>query len=352
MQDQTKNTQAGTLTGPNTALALMVRPSKPKRGASHVLLEDIADTLFRGPAKTGHGIDLLIRNAQAQSLPQASALARLPDIAVPHILEGPDGVTGLLVFDGVLVDALIEQQTLGRISSAPRVDRPVTAIDAALSTGFANSVVGKLAELVEARRDASALAGFACRATQTDRAALSLMMSAKAYDVLQMDVDLGPGLKTGQALLMFPAITVDAKPKPKKVNPDMVAVLQDSPLHLSAFLPAVPLQVRALLDLEEGTVIPLPDGILARTQLRDRRKTLLGKGRLGQLNGRRAIRLDGSPHMRAQRMDAQIEPAQIAADGALPSELEITAESIARTEAAPMGGPTVEDAVPELAASS
>ena len=104
--------------------------------------------------------------------------------------------------------------------------------------------------------------------------------------------------------------------------------------------------------MEEGTVIPLPDGILARAQLRDCRKTLLGKGRLGQLNGRRAIRLDGSPNMRAQRMDAKIEPAQIAADGALPSELEITAESIARTEAAPMGGPTVEDAVPELAASS
>lgn len=321
------------MTGPNTALALMVRPSKPKRGASHVLLEDIADTLFRGPAKTGHGIDLLVRDAQAECLSQASAIGRIPAIAVPHILEGPDGVTGLLVFDGVLVDALIEQQTLGRISSAPRVERPVTAIDAALSTRFAASVVTKLAGLCADRRDAKALAGFACGTPQIDRATLSLAMSAKAYDVLRMTVDLGPGLKTGQALLMFPAIVAEVKSKPRQVNPVMVAILQDSPLRLSASLPSVRLPVRTLLGLEPGAVIPLPDGILSRTQLRDSRKKLLGKGRLGQLNGHRAIRLEGLPAERGAISQVQISNTTTIDDTALP-EPGLDAQTAALPQAA------------------
>ncbi|SFR51778.1 FliM/FliN family flagellar motor C-terminal domain-containing protein [Litoreibacter janthinus] len=283
------------MTGPNTALALMVRPRKPTRGTSHILLEDIADTLFRGPAKTTQGIDLLVKAAEAQCFSQANAVACIPDVAVPHLLEGPDGATGLIVFDGILVDALIEQQTLGRISAAPRVDRPVTAIDAALSTAFASAVVAKLAQVCADRRDASALAGFSCGAPQTDRAALSLALSDRAYDVLQLSVDLGPGIKSGRALLMFPAVVTVAQPKPKRVNPAMVAILQDSPLKLEAFLPSIRLPVSTLLGLETDSVISLPNDILTRAQLRDSRNTTLGKGRLGQLNGRRALRLE-TPH--------------------------------------------------------
>ncbi|SDW32279.1 FliM/FliN family flagellar motor switch protein [Litoreibacter albidus] len=283
------------MTGPNTALAFMVRPCKPTRGARHILLEDIADGLFRGPAKLGHGIDLLVRDAQAQSFPQAKALSLIPDIAVPHVLDGPNGTRGLLVFDGTLIDALIEQQTLGRISAAPRVERPVTAIDAALSTGFAQAVVGKLAEVSVDRRDASALAGYNCGAPQTDRAALSLAMSERSYDVLTLTLDLGPGLKTGTAVLMFPAAIDPAKPVRQQVNPDMVAALQDSELHLRAYLPSVRLPVKTLLGFDDGTIIPLPDGILGRAQLCDRRGVTLGKGRLGQLGGHRAFRLNGAP---------------------------------------------------------
>lgn len=282
------------MTGPNTALALMVRPFKPERGVSHILLEDLADALFRGPAKTGHDIDLLVRDAQAQCLPQAKALAQIPDISVPILLEGPKESKGLIIFDGALVDGLIEQQTLGRISSAPRVDRPVTAIDAALSAGFATSVITQLSNLCSGRHDAAALAGFTCGEPQTDRAALSLLMSRKSYDVLRLTLDLGPGLKTGQAQLMFPAAP-RAKRAPVKINPKMVAVLQDSPLQLQVYLPPVRLSVKTMLGLTKDSTISLPDNILASARLEVANKMILGQGRLGQLNGNRAIRLANVP---------------------------------------------------------
>ncbi|MEP3345298.1 MAG: FliM/FliN family flagellar motor C-terminal domain-containing protein [Litoreibacter sp.] len=314
------------MTGPNTALALMVRPSKPKRGASHILLEEIADSLFRGPAKVDHGIDLLIRETHACRLSQGKALAQIPDIAVPHMLEGREGAKALIVFDGALVDALIEQQTLGRISAAPRVERPVTAIDAALSMGFAVSLTSKLAEVSVDRRDAKALTGYSCGSSQTDRAALSLSLSEPAYDVLKVTLDLGPGLKTAQAILLFPAAKEVEKPKPKKINPAMVAALKDCDLQVTAHLPSIRLPATTLLGLEEGSVIPLPQDILFRTHLCDRDGVLIGKGRLGQLNGCRAFRLDGPeqspmnevPLEQVAQLPPDVEVTQTSPDVALP----------------------------------
>lgn len=326
----------------------MVRPQKPKRGASHVLLEDIADTLFRGPAKTGHGIDLLVRDAQAECLPQVKALERIPEIAVPHMLERTDGAAGLIVFDGALVDALIEQQTLGRISAAPRVARPVTSIDAALSSGFATSVVGKLAALCVERRDASALSGFEYGKPQTDRAALSLAMAEKAYDVLRLTLDLGLGLKSGQALLMFPAIATAEQQTPRKINPAMVALLQDAPLRLDAVLPSVRLPVKTLLGLAPDSVITLPDDILGRAQLRVGRQPVLLKGRVGQLNGRRAIRLDAAPGDQPTPAVEHSKPPQIVAGT---DENGDAAAPAGGTDLATVGSEPATPAAPELAST-
>lgn len=282
---------------PTSALARMVRPRKPIRAASHGVMEDLADGMFRGPAKTGHGIDLVIRNAVAERVTQARALDGLPQAAVPHIMDHDDGQTSLLVFDGALVDALIEQQTLGRVSSAPRVDRPVTSIDAALSTGFAASVVAQLATLCETRGDATALAGYSCGRPQIDRATLSLALGAKSYDVLRITLDIGPGLKVGQAQLIVPAAN-DAVAKPiraAQINPRMVAILSDALVHLQVQLPPVSISVKTLVGLETGSAIRLPKDALGAARLKDQSGRVLVGGRLGQFNGCRAIRVVHAP---------------------------------------------------------
>lgn len=290
------------MTSQNTAYARMLRKQKPKRGAAHVLMEELADRLFRGPAKTDHDIDLVVLSAAAQQLSQNKVLEQLPQAAVPHIISklgADDPATGLLVFDGVLADALIEKQTLGRVSSASRVERAVTAIDAALSSAFATSIITKLAELTEDKSFATALQGYNCGRPQIDRAALSLALSGEAYDVMRVELDLGPGLKRGQAQLIVPAsvISETAKPKLPAKNPEMVETLQEATMALLVQLPTVKLSLKTLLSLKPDSVITLAPEALAKARVLDVRHCKLATAKLGQFQGKRAVRLEPDPSM-------------------------------------------------------
>ncbi|PTX56259.1 flagellar motor switch protein FliM [Litoreibacter ponti] len=308
------------MTSQNTALQRMVRPRKPARGASHALLEGMADGMFRGPAKTDHNIDLLVTKAAAQRLSQTRALDGLPEAAVPHLLNHDDGRVGLLVFDGALADALIEQQTLGRISAAPRVERAVTAIDAALSSGFARSVASKLDALCIERGTAPTVQGFQCGRTQIDRAALSLALEASHYDVLHVTLDLGPGLKTGEVQLFMPAAPGDVASDPERApNPEMEALVRSIGLGLEVELPKVPMSLKTLISLKPDAVIKLPPDALGEASLRDAKGFVVAKGRLGQFKGRRAIRLETQsslPFAQPAQLPGEPRGATGAGDGA------------------------------------
>jgi len=280
----------------NTAYARMIREQKPQHGAAHVVMEDFADGMFRGPAKADHNIDLVVLTAAAQRLSQEKVLAELPDAAVPHLISrlgADDPATGILVLDGVMADALIEQQTLGRVSAAPRVERPVTAIDAALSSGFATSVISKLASLTEDKPFAKDLAGYSCGRPQIDRAALSLALSSKQYDVLRVELDLGPGLKRGIVQLVVPASASPevSQPKVPKVNPDMIAVVQEAELRLSVSLPRIKMSLKTLISLAPDSVVPLETEMLSQVRIVDTVGRKFATAKLGQFKGHRAVRV-------------------------------------------------------------
>lgn len=288
------------MTSKNTAYSRMLREQKPQRGAAHVIMEDMADGLFRGPAKDSHDIDLVVVQAAAQRLTQSKLLEQLPDAAIPHLISragADDPATGILVFDGVLADALIEQQTLGRVSAASRVERAVTAIDAALSTAFATSIITKLASLCADNKMAKALQGYSCGRPQIDRAALSLLLPAKHYDVMCVDLDLGPGMKRGQAQLVVPAQVVadpSAVSKPR-VNPEMVEAMQDATMRLRVQLPPIRLPLKTLISLQPDSMIELPPEALTQARVIDTKGGRLATAKLGPLKGNRAVRMQLEP---------------------------------------------------------
>lgn len=285
------------MTPKNTAYARMLRKRKPQRGAAHVLMEDLADGLFRGPAKNDHGIDLAVLTAAAQQLSQEKLLAQLPLAAVPHMISrlgSDDPATGMLVFDGVLTDALIEQQTLGRVSAAPRVERAVTAIDAALSSAFASSIITKLGSLTEDKSYAKALQGYSCGRPQIDRAVLSLALPSTFYDVMCVELDLGPGLKRGQAQLIVPASAVSklSQTRQPSVNPDMVETMQEATMRLRVQLPSIKLSLKTLLSLKPDSIVELTSEALTQARVLDIKGRKVAIAKLGQFQGNRAVRME------------------------------------------------------------
>ncbi len=222
------------------------------------------------------------------------ALENLPEIAVRLMLSTADGDLGLCVINGELNDGLIEQQTLGRIAKAPRGDRAVTEIDAALCEGFVRTVLSIMETELAATPQASAVLGFVCDKPNFDLEDLTLMLVAEHMDVMRVTLDLGPGIKTGKIEFWFPAngvITSADGVVSNPVGPKLRNHVLDVEVNVNAMLDPVPISLGKMLDLKVGDIMEIPREALVSARIMDQRGVLVTRARLGQLNGRRAARI-------------------------------------------------------------
>ncbi|NJM82658.1 MAG: hypothetical protein HC844_09255 [Tabrizicola sp.] len=75
-------------------------------------------------------VDILKLTIQRRSL--AELLELPPDRALLALLDGPGGGLGLIVLAAPVLSALIEMQTMGRVSTQPPIQRKPTKTDAAM----------------------------------------------------------------------------------------------------------------------------------------------------------------------------------------------------------------------------
>ncbi|MFY0691862.1 MAG: FliM/FliN family flagellar motor switch protein [Paracoccaceae bacterium] len=283
------------MTDPSAALRKKLKPRTLARGPCCDVLEEESPGLFRKTAKSLLKLDLVVEDCRAKRLPPEAALAAMPEPCLPMLITASGDRMGLFVLDGDLVDGLIEQQLLGYVARAPRIDRPVTRIDGELSRGFVAALLKSLnADLAEDPR-AEAVCGFATPVMETDRATLELALSAPAYDVLDLTLDLGGGQKKAQAQLWFPdAGDLDATPGagyPAAWQQQMRESVLSAPIRVEARLPPVPISIADFAGLRVGVTLPLPGNILQQAMLVDVAGNEVATGRLGQLNGVRAFRI-------------------------------------------------------------
>ncbi len=265
------------------------------------------DRVVRKACKQQFDLDVKLSGLVGRQAHAPAALDEMPKIALPFLLRKAGGEAALFVLDGTLIDGLIEQQILGKVMPMERIDRPVTKIDAGLSEGFVVAAIAAICAEAHGQ-----LAGLSVAGPEQDRAALRLALGEGAYDILSAEMDMGPGVKTGRFEIWVPAAAVETKPKAKGArNADMVAMLQDCEVELTAYLHGCAPTGKELMSLDVGSVLSLPKAALTDVELTDCSGQVFGKGRLGQLDGARAVRLTSLSHAPASLPPAP-QPASIA----------------------------------------
>lgn len=251
-----------------------------------------ADQILRNICKSKFDLDVKLTSVKGRQVSAPAALDEMPAVALPFVLQGENESAGLFVLDGLLIDGLIEQQLLGRILPTARLDRPVTSIDAGLSEGFVRACLAGMGA-----NPPRQLINLTCQAAEQDRAALRLALGDGRYDILEADIELGAAVKTGRFEIWVPAMPeAVAKPGTGQVNPDMIALLQDCEIELEAWLERCETSAKQLLELEVGAILPLPKTALTKVDVLDAHGERFAHGRLGQLNGARAVRLTSLTH--------------------------------------------------------
>ncbi|QOL80996.1 flagellar motor switch protein FliM [Pseudooceanicola spongiae] len=219
----------------------------------------------------------------------------LTDDDLLMLLDGLGGTSGAVTLDLQATSALVEQSTMGRVSPLAAEPRATTATDAALVAPLLDDVLLRASLMLEGDPAADWLSGYGFGVRIENKRLLGLALSATEFHVFRIQVDLA-GLKQGQIMLALPdreAIEDEASLQEgaERDRSNISAAVMSAPAVIDAVLLRLSMPLSHVTRLKPGDLIPVPQEALSNTRLEIGRGQCLGKVRLGQVNGFRAVRL-------------------------------------------------------------
>jgi flagellar motor switch protein FliM len=236
--------------------------------------------------------------------PLEAAVAAMPDHGLLAGVEAEqDGQRGLLALSSGLVDALVEVQTTGRVEAGQPAARPVTRIDEALSRDFIDFVLSAFA------RETAALDGRAWPARMVygsrvgDRGQIALLFPERDYMIATADLEFAGVDRRARFVLVLPVDPAGVMPVGAAHGarmPDAAWVAARARMLDALRLPLETVLLRAVRPLAQvqalavGDLLAFSPADLLEVSLETVDGRPLAHGRLGQIGGRRAVRLQGS----------------------------------------------------------
>ncbi|MEX1660440.1 FliM/FliN family flagellar motor switch protein [Thioclava sp. 15-R06ZXC-3] len=249
------------------------------------------------------------------------SLADLPetleDLSLLALIEGPSEALGLIALPPATLQALIEMQTMGRLSKTPPGPRKPTRIDAAMAVDFIDSLLTSIETSLIEDDAISWAGGFRYASYLDDPRPLGLLLEDVTFRVWTVQFVLGEsGEREGAFLWAVPqkgrgahlkrdpsvACTGDEAGAHKTLAALLVPpweeqierTVMSTPAELTAVLHRMTLPLSAVLNFKPGMELPLPADSLEQITLEAQGRRKLSFARLGQSRGNRALRLTGA----------------------------------------------------------
>lgn len=281
-------------------------PPTPSRSAA-IAVGRAADRLYR------LGVQPIAVTPGALALAELPEL--LPDPALLAVLQGPGDLIGMMALCPETVTALIEVQTLGRITARPAERRRPTRSDAMICADFINALMADLASEMEGVDGFAGIAGYRYASYLDDPRPLALMLEDRSYRSLRFELRLGAAeTRVGSIFLALPlAFGIDQNPGVSKALPQRVAasdaapternaaetcdaaslsdVVRGAPIELTGVLCRRRMRLCELRGLTAGKLLSLPRVSLSEARIETARGQLVAIGKFGEADGCHAIRL-------------------------------------------------------------
>lgn len=220
----------------------------------------------------------------------------LQDDRLLVLLDGPDGQLGIATFDRSFLVALIQQQTMGRLTGTQPDDRPFTSTDASLTAPLIDAMVERAAVLADKPLDVKCLSGFRFGARAEDARSVKLAIDADQFRVFNLTVEFDIGPQQGALCLLLPEpaemFTPSADGGAANKGPNMAEAAELARADFSAVICTMKVALADLSAMKPGDVLPLKQDNLDRTDLVSISGQRVAAGRLGQIGGMRALRLN------------------------------------------------------------
>lgn len=282
-------------------------PSTPSRAAA---------TAFGRVAERLHALPVQPLDVHAGALTLAELVEVLPERPLLGVLQGPGDTLGAVALCPETVAALIEMQTLGRVTARLAERRRPTRSEALLCTDFINALLAELQSEMAGLPGFEGLGGFRFVTALDEARSLSLLLDHDAFRSLDFQVRLGaPASRDGRLLLALPQLDAQVRPAPAappeaRAQPeppaepdqppvaephDIAAAVRNAPVEVVGVLCRRRITLGELRALTEGRILMLPRARLTDARVETADGQLLAHGRFGEAAGCHAIRLAGLP---------------------------------------------------------
>lgn len=259
-------------------------------------------TALARAASTSARLDLDVAALTDRVVGLADVLELPGPQALILLLDGPGGQTGLAILSPPVLAGLVEAMTLGQVLRGVPQARVPTRTDSVIAGGFLDAALREAEGLLATDPDITWIGDFHQATFLTDPRTLGFMLDDQPFRVLQAEVALAGGARTGPLSLVLPARgrgpAPMAPPPPAGPPPQaddfchqLARQVAGAEVRLDAVIARLTLPLGQLMDLQTGDTLPLEGSRLDLVTLTAIDGAVVGVGRLGQARGGRAVRL-------------------------------------------------------------
>ncbi|MFP7672532.1 FliM/FliN family flagellar motor switch protein [Marivita sp. S0852] len=219
---------------------------------------------------------------------------QLSDDQLLILLENEAGARGLVALDRSVLTGIIEIQTLGKLTRFPLDDRDFTPTDAAMVAPLLDAALPRFASMLSLQAEMAHLHGFEFGALVDDIQTAGLTLEADAFQYLVYDIGLEDATRSGRVVFCFPE--PEKTEQAQKDDPEAgkyESVLQLVPARMQAVLTRIHIPLAKAQALRPGDVLHISPNAITAATLVVEGGHVAAHGKMGQMNGFRAIRIGG-----------------------------------------------------------
>ncbi len=230
----------------------------------------------------------------AEIVDRPTLLARAPDPALLMPLDMVGGRIGILWFDPVLVNAVIEMVTDSPDNLVFADIRVPTLIDATLCRGFAANLLERLEAVLEESAGYPVLPRMPVSRHETEMARLEYTLEDQPHRLVTARVEFKDGVRGGDMALAIPSdlwTLRDPQGSGNAFSQQLAQNVGQAPMRLRGELQLVSMPVLRAIRLKPGDIIEISRASLSDVRLLTAEGVCLFHGRVGQKDGVKAISL-------------------------------------------------------------
>lgn len=222
----------------------------------------------------------------------------LADVVQPGemsaLMENDNGDIGMVLVNPDLLTALIEIQTIGRVTERPVIPRAATPVDAALVAPSVDRILSSAGRALAESGLHDSLTDYRFAMLTEAGAQPTLNMADLLHRSVTMQLEVEGGRRQGTLRFVTPDTGASEEHRAAgraDWRQKMGEAVLSSDVCIDARIGRVRLPIEEILQLGPGDTLPLTREDLHRVRLVVGRSDLAARARLGQSNGFRAVKI-------------------------------------------------------------